>query len=64
MTYYNLERSTGYMWNVVSQDGKVVLADESYTMASAVEFALNNPPKYPTTEAEEVASNILARCGD
>ena len=45
-------------WGVVDSDGKKVLTDESYTVASNLEFNLNNPDHYEPTETYEIAGNI------
>ena len=51
------------LWSVVV-DGRTVIIDESYTVASNIQFAINNPTLAPPSEAAEIADGIRKAATD
>ena len=47
-------------WNVIYK-GRVVMEGETYQVAANIVYALNNPDRWDTSEAYEVAENIRAK---
>lgn len=55
--FARIEQQLNGGWNVIV-DGRTVIRDESYTVASTIEWAVNHPTRWEPTEAYEIADQI------